>query len=99
MFSRTLILALAVAAAAAPPPSKGGVTVPLVKSNFKPLKDFRSALANAYFRYGGIMPGMSAEDTGSVVATPATNDREYLAPVQIGGQTVNLDFDTGSSDL
>ena len=27
------------------------------------------------------------------------SDSEYLCPVTIGGQTLNLDFDTGSSDL
>lgn len=37
--------------------------------------------------------------TGSVTATPEANDVEYLAPVTIGGQTLNLDFDSGSSDL
>nr|POE72398.1 penicillopepsin-1 [Quercus suber] len=34
-----------------------------------------------------------------VTATPESGDREYLAPVIIGGQTLNLDFDTGSADL
>ncbi|KAJ2902527.1 penicillopepsin [Zalerion maritima] len=37
--------------------------------------------------------------TGLVTATPEANDVEYLAPVNIGGQTINLDFDSGSSDL
>ncbi|KAI0871926.1 aspartic peptidase domain-containing protein [Hypoxylon argillaceum] len=37
--------------------------------------------------------------TGLVVNTPEANDVEYLSPVNIGGQVVNLDFDTGSSDL
>jgi hypothetical protein len=37
--------------------------------------------------------------TGSVSATPVTNDVEFLSPVQIGGQTINMNFDTGSSDL
>nr|POE50048.1 putative aspergillopepsin a-like aspartic endopeptidase [Quercus suber] len=34
-----------------------------------------------------------------VNATPESGDREYLAPVSIGGQTFDLDFDTGSADL
>lgn len=41
----------------------------------------------------------SSGQDGEVAATPEENDTEYLAPVSIGGQKVNLDFDTGSSDL
>lgn len=36
---------------------------------------------------------------GVVTNTPTSGDVEYLSPVSIGGQTLNLDFDTGSSDL
>ncbi|KAI1762660.1 acid protease [Hypoxylon sp. FL1150] len=41
----------------------------------------------------------ASNGTGTVTATPEANDVEYLAPVDIGGQTINLDFDSGSSDL
>ncbi|KAK3948335.1 aspartic peptidase domain-containing protein [Pseudoneurospora amorphoporcata] len=41
----------------------------------------------------------AAGEVGVVTATPEQDDVEYLAPVKIGGQTINLDFDSGSSDL
>lgn len=37
--------------------------------------------------------------TGIVTATPEQGDVEYLAPISVGGQTMVMDFDTGSSDL
>jgi hypothetical protein len=37
--------------------------------------------------------------TGEVAANPEENAALFLSPVTIGGQTLNLDFDTGSSDL
>ncbi|KAK3312131.1 penicillopepsin [Apodospora peruviana] len=36
---------------------------------------------------------------GLVSATPEKGDVEYLSPITIGGQTVNVDFDSGSADL
>lgn len=42
-----------------------------------------------------------ANTTGSAVTTPEESDIEYLTPVSIGtpAQVLNLDFDSGSSDL
>lgn len=41
-----------------------------------------------------------ASGVGIVTATPvAPNDLEYIAPVTIGGQLIDMNFDTGSSDL
>ncbi|KAJ4390827.1 hypothetical protein N0V93_004426 [Gnomoniopsis smithogilvyi] len=40
-----------------------------------------------------------AAGVGKVTNTPEAGDVEYLSPVSIGGQTLNLDFDSGSSDL
>ncbi|EFW99274.1 extracellular aspartic proteinase [Grosmannia clavigera kw1407] len=52
----------------------------------------------------GVLVGSDATNTSSsnvgiVTNTPTTDDTEFLSPVTIGGQTLNLDFDTGSSDL
>ncbi|KAF1966168.1 acid protease [Bimuria novae-zelandiae CBS 107.79] len=41
----------------------------------------------------------TANGTGTVAANPGDNAALFLSPVDIGGQTVNLDFDSGSSDL
>jgi hypothetical protein len=39
------------------------------------------------------------EGDGEVKATPEENESEYLSPVTVGGQQLNLNFDTGSADL
>ncbi|KAK3936227.1 aspartic peptidase domain-containing protein [Diplogelasinospora grovesii] len=68
------------------------------------------ALAKAYQKYGAPLPEdlkvavaniVQKRTTGSVVTTPQQYDVEYLTPVSIGtpAQTLNLDVDTGSSDL
>jgi len=60
-------------------------------------------LANAYKKYGATVPAQvaaaAASASGVVVASPEASDVSYLCPVTIGGQTLNLDFDTGSADL
>jgi hypothetical protein len=37
--------------------------------------------------------------TGTVAANPEQNAALFLSPVDVGGQKLNLDFDSGSSDL
>ncbi|KAF2799012.1 acid protease [Melanomma pulvis-pyrius CBS 109.77] len=37
--------------------------------------------------------------TGTVAANPEQNAALFLSPVNVGGQILNLDFDSGSSDL
>ena len=36
---------------------------------------------------------------GSISAVPQQHNSEYLCPIVIGGQTLQLNLDTGSSDL
>ena len=57
-----------------------------------------------YSRIGATPPSdvvsaAAAAQSGSVTASPTSEDSSYLCPVSVGGQTLNLDFDTGSSDL
>lgn len=57
--------------------------------------------ASALSKYGAAVPSSikAAADSGSATTTPQNNDEEYLTPVNVGGTTLNLDFDTGSADL
>jgi hypothetical protein len=62
------------------------------------------AMAKAYKKFGFQLINRQANVTagtgqGQVQAAPEPNDAEYLSQVSIGGQTVTMDFDTGSSDL
>ena len=62
----------------------------------------QKAMLKVYKKYGKSIPARIKAGTssnGSVTATPSKGDQEYDAQVVIGGQTFNLDFDTGSSDL
>lgn len=62
-----------------------------------------AAVAATFYKYGKQPPAnvkaAAANNDGSVTTTPSQYDSEYLTPVDIGGQQLNLDFDTGSSDL
>lgn len=70
-----------------------------------PLPAYPVQLANVFRKYGKPVPdhvaaaAAAATSNGSVPATPEASDVAYLCPVNIGGQTLNLDFDTGSADL
>ncbi len=58
------------------------------KYHLKPTKEMPKAFTEA----------LSRRQDSSVPAVP-NSGVEYLVPVTIGGEPLNLDFDTGSSDL
>ncbi|KAL1305500.1 hypothetical protein AAFC00_002373 [Neodothiora populina] len=102
-----LIAALAAVATASPVDVKGKVsfTVPQIATGNKTLAAPPIALSQAINKYKGTVPTVvqkaatAALQSGTVAAVPEQYDSEYLCPVTIGGTTLNLDFDTGSSDL
>ena len=59
-------------------------------------------MASVYKKYHATMPvdvATASSDDGTGTANPTQFDSSYLVPVDVGGTTLNLDFDTGSSDL
>ncbi|KAJ5719275.1 hypothetical protein N7493_007730 [Penicillium malachiteum] len=73
------------------------VAIPATKT-----KNFANNYARALAKYGVSVPShieAAAQQSGSATTTPESNDEEYLTPVNVGGTTLNLDFDTGSADL
>jgi len=72
------------------------------KSKYPAVRHGPSALARVDRKYGKATPvhdEVTANSSGDDIITPTSNDKEYLTPVTIGGQTLNLQVDTGSSDL
>ena len=70
----------------------------------RPRPAYPVQLAGVYEKYGKPMPARvsaaaAAATSGSVPAVPEQSDVAYLSEVTIGGQTLTLDFDTGSADL
>ncbi|KAI1005035.1 putative aspergillopepsin A-like aspartic endopeptidase [Podosphaera aphanis] len=54
---------------------------------------------NSTAKAGASQGGGGGAATGKVTATPVNGDVEYLSPISIGGQMIDMDFDTGSADL
>ncbi|MCJ1287746.1 hypothetical protein MMC26_007098 [Xylographa opegraphella] len=78
------------------------------------IRNAQRALTKSYSKWGMSLPAVltasnaveatTALNTGSGEAGEVTNqstqgDVEFLAPISVGGQTLMVDFDTGSSDL
>lgn len=97
---------------AAAAPSGTSFSVPRVRRNGTTLNG-KLALQRVFAKYGWTLPDGPPADvhntvttvfantpqTGSVNADPQQYHAEYLSPVTIGGQELQLDFDSGSSDL
>lgn len=62
-----------------------------------------AAMLSTYYKFNALVPedviAAAAANDGTVAANPTEYDSQYLTPVTVGGQTLNLDFDTGSADL
>jgi hypothetical protein len=88
--------------AASPIEKRGSFSV-TQKHNPKFVANGPAAYARVFQKYNKPLPhdlAVATDNDGSVTATPVNQyDREYLCPVSIDGQTLDLDFDTGSSDL
>ncbi|RAO72606.1 uncharacterized protein BHQ10_008618 [Talaromyces amestolkiae] len=108
--SKTVVSALALsalaAAAPAPVPAPGKATsfsinqVAVKKPVVHPAAKYAKALA----KFGAQVPANVASaaasgQSGSATNNPTANDEEYVTPITAGSSTLNLDFDTGSSDL
>jgi len=107
-----ITLGAAVAYGAPAPVSASGLvgssrfTVPAVhNANF--VRNGTAALLKAYAKYHlkptrempeAFAKSLARRQDGPVTATP-NDGSEYLIPVTIGGEPLNLDLDTGSSDL
>jgi aspergillopepsin I len=100
-------LALASAAllsmTAASPLEKRGAFSVTQKLNTNFVRNGPAAYAKGFTKFNKPLPhdlAVATGNDGSVSATPTDQfDSEYLCPVSIDGQTLNLDFDTGSADL
>ena len=109
----TTVLALAVAAQTAPTEkfaSSSAFSIPAVR-NTNHVRNGTTAMLKAYKKFG-LKPTQEFSDSfineinalrkrqdGNVTASPDPDNVEYLVPVTIGGEKLNLDFDTGSADL
>ncbi len=111
MLSTIAVLALALVAQAAPAPSvkaRGASTWSAsAVHNTNYVRNGTLALLKAYAKHhltptrqftNSFLAAIQERQDGSAEATPADGS-EYLVSTSVGGQLLNLDFDTGSADL
>ncbi|MCJ1404702.1 Type I transmembrane sorting receptor [Xylographa trunciseda] len=102
-FYQVSVAAALITLGAAAPTNSKSFSVTQVVKNPGFIKSGPAAMAAPFLKYGKTMPAevalAASTADGTVVATPTEYDSEYLCPVTIGGETLQLDFDTGSSDL
>nr|POE85174.1 aspartic protease snp2 [Quercus suber] len=106
--STAALVATAGLAMAAPAEIAGRATFEIKQVEAaKVLKSGPLAMMKTYAKYAKIgaqappqvAAAAAAVQSGSVAANPEQYDASYLCPVKVGSNTLNLDFDTGSSDL
>lgn len=89
--------------ASAIPTTSGKWSVKQVARPATKTTNYAGAYAKALSKFGATVPShvqaAAAVASGVATNTPTSDDEEYLTPVTIGGTTLHLDFDTGSSDL
>ena len=68
------------------------------KYNFVVKEDF-AGYSRAAAGMNATATAAGGNKTGTVAANPEQNAALFLSPVDVGGQMLNLDFDSGSSDL
>jgi aspergillopepsin I len=114
MLTKFSVLALAIAAQAAPAPVPDTPSVEGSKSFTAPavhnpnfVRNGTAAMLKAYAKHrltptkempSGFLAAVNKRQDGSAPASPA-DGVEYLVSTTVGGQKLNLDFDSGSSDL
>jgi aspergillopepsin I len=114
MLYAATVLALALTAQAVPTErtTSSSFSIPAVH-NTNHVRNGTAAMLKAYKKFN-LQPSTSQvlsesfwneivslrkRQDGVVTASPDPDNVEYLVPVTIGGQTLNLDFDSGSADL
>lgn len=77
---------------------KFGISLPET-SSAPPPEELESTTGSIVENPKNLAATGGGQSSSDVSAAAEEGDAEFLSPVTIGGQTVTMDFDTGSSDL